>query len=385
MPRQDTVLSALLKAVPRAQLAQLVAQHRSDKGVRKLTSWSQLVALLVVQLAGCRSLREVEALLASQSDALHQLGSGRVCRSTLAVANATRPVELFADLLTLLLTRLMARTPPAVSREAVRLVDATSIRLHQDLHGWARRSVEHAGVKLHLVYDPRAMLPVYFTITPCRINDIVEAEKLPLEPGSIYVFDKGYYDFAFWADLDAAGCCFVTRLKHNSPTRLVEERAADGETILADRLVRLSERLMGQRRNPYQGVLREVLVARPDGEPLRLVSNDLSCPAERIAQLYKTRWQIELHFKWLKQNLRIKHFLGTSANAVKAQIITALIAYLLLHYAHRLTFGRTSAQRLRQLVRASLWQCRSLADIVPAPPRSWRAAPASLPPALVLP
>jgi hypothetical protein len=353
MPCRDTVVGALLEAIPREQLARLVAAHRSDKGVRRPTSRGRLVALLVAQLAGCRSLREAEAVLGSQGGALRRLGVGPVRRSTFATANATRPAALFEDLFGLPLGRLGERVPPAVGREAVRLVDATSVRLSEALHGWARRSAEHAGVKLHLVYDPGQAPPTYFTVTPCRINDIVEAERLPLEPGAAYVFDKGYDDFASRAGLDAAGCRFVTRLKRHSPTRPVEERPAEGEAILADRLVRLSERLEGQRTNPHQGVVREVLVARREGEPpLRLVGNDLGSPAE-------------------KRNLAIDRFLGRSANAVKVQLVTALIAYLLLHDAHRAASGHApaSARRFRQLVRATLWQRRPLAGLV-APPRA---------------
>ena len=377
---QDTVLGGLLKMVPRGQFARLVAAHGSDRGVRRLASWSQLVALLVAQLAGCRSLRELEALLASQRSAHYHLGIGRVCRSTLAVANARRPAALFEDLFGHLLERLADRLPPAVGRETLRLIDSTSVRLSTALFDWARFSADYGGVKLHLVYDPAAAVPTYFTITPNKVNDITPAKTMPLVVGTTYVMDRGYYDFAFWAKLDAAGCRFVTRLKGNSPIRPVKTRRAKGAGILADRIVRLSERLSSTRKNPYDKALREIVVARPDGEPLRLVSNDLQSPAADIAGLYKSRWQIELFFKWIKQNLKIKRFLGTSENAVRLQIITALIAYLLLHYAHRLAHAAASRQRFRQLAQAQLWQRRPLADLARPPP----TRPAPPPPQLAL-
>jgi hypothetical protein len=365
---QDTVLSGVLKAVPRDQFAKLVQAHGSDRRVRRLSSWSQLVALLMTQLAGCVSLREIEAILGSQEGSRYHLGTQRVCRSTLAVANAKRPAGLFDALFDVLRHRLGHRLPAGVGREAVRLVDATSIRLGETVHRWAQRSTEHAGVKLHLVFDPTASLPTYFTITPCRINDIVEAEKLPLEPGATYVMDRGYYDFAFWWSLDQAGCRFVSRLKAHSPTRLVEERPVAGDGILADRRVRLNPRLRRQGRNPYQQPVREILVRRADGRVLRLVTNDLDRPAQAIAELYKARWQIELFFKWIKQNLKIKRFLGTSENAIRVQIITALIAYLLIHYAHRLSHLPTTRQRFRQLLRANLWQRRPLTALLHTKP-----------------
>jgi hypothetical protein len=385
---ENTVLSGLLKAVPRGQFARLVAVHGSDRGVRRLPSWSQLVALLVAQLGGCRSLRELEALLASQSGSHYHLGIGRVCRSTLAVANAKRSAGLFEALFACLLGRLAGRLPQNVGREAVRLIDATSIRLSTAVFQWARFSAEYGGVKLHLVYDPVAAVPVYFTITPNKINDITAAKTLPLAPGTTYVMDRGYCDFAFWAKLDAAKCRFVTRLRRPSPTHLVEARPTTDATILADRLVRLNPRLSTQRKNPYEGLLREVVVARPEGEPLRLVSNDLDATAEEISQLYKRRppgpagpgscgdgaagccrgWEIELFFKWIKQNLKIKRFLGTSENAIRLQIVTALIAYLLIHYAHRLSHAPTSRQRFRQLLRTSLWQRRPISELAPLKP-----------------
>ena len=174
------------------------------------------------------------------------------------------------------------------------------ITLSLTFSAWACFSADYGGVKLHLLYDPGAAVPTYFAITPNRINDITPAKAMPLEPGTTYVMDRGYYDFGFWAKLDEAGCRFVTRLK-------------------------------SQRRNPYPQPLREIVVQREAGGQLRLVTNDLDRPAEAIVDLYKTRWQIELFFKWIKQNLKIKSFLGTSLNAVTPQIITALIAYLLLH------------------------------------------------------
>jgi hypothetical protein len=370
---EPTTIGALLKLVPRSQFAAVVKAHRGDYGVRQLSTWGQLVALLVAQLGGYGSLRELEAVLGSQAGARYHLGIGRVCRSTLAVANARRPAGLFEEIFRLVLGQLGNRVPAAVGREVIRLVDATTIRLPELLYGWAKRTATHAAVKLHLVYDPTAALPVYFTLTHCRINDIVEAERLPLQPGATYVMDRGYYDFAFWASLDDAGCRFVTRLKSHSPIRPIEMRAAKGQGILTDRIVRLSERLGGQRLNPYQKPLREILVRRDDGATLRLITNDFDRPAEAIAGLYKTRWQVELFFKWIKQNLKIRKFLGRSMNAVRLQIITGLIAYLLIHYTHRLLHGPTSRLRFSQLVRANLWQRRPLSDLTtprakPGPP-----------------
>ena len=253
-------------------------------------------------------------------------------------------------------------------REALRLIDSTTMRLSPTLFEWARFSADYGGVKLHLGGacppaafsadrgDPAARLPTYFAITPNKVNDITPAKAMPLEAGATYVMDRGYYDFGFWAKLDAAGCRFVTRLKQNSPTRLVRARRAKGAGILADRTVRLSRRLSSTRKNPYAKALREIVVARPEGEPLRLVSNDLKSPAEEIAGLYKSRWQIELFFKWIKQNLRIKRFYGTSENAVKTQIWTAVSVYVLIAIIKKRLHLDASLQTLLQILSVTVFE-----------------------------
>ena len=167
-----------------------------------------------------------------------------------------------------------------------------------------------------------------------RTNDITPAKHFPVEPGATYVFDKGYYDFGFWNALDAKGCRFVTRLKKNSSLTLIETRPVDPEgPDLADCVARLSTRLASSRSNPFDKPVRVVRVRIDSGREITLVSNDLDAPAAEIAALYKQRWQVELFFKWVKQNLKIRHFLGTTENAVRIQIVTALIAYVLLRLA----------------------------------------------------
>ena len=239
---------------------------------------------------------------------------------------------------------------------------------------WARFADASHGAKLHVVFDPDAKLPTYFAITPARVNDITPAKALPLEPGATYVFDKGYYDFAWWAKLDAHGCWFVTRRKVNSPLEEVRSRPVDDATILADRVVRLRQRMARSRRNPYAGSLREVVVKIDAARRLHLLTNDLAAPAPAIAELYRTRWQIELFFRWIKQNLKIKTFLGRSENAVKLQIITALIAYLLLRLAQAAWPTRLSLHSLSRLVRANLMHRKTIPDLLHPPPHR-RARP----------
>jgi hypothetical protein len=380
MRRQTTVLKEILKLIPRFQFERMVERHGADYRVRTLPSWSQFLALVYAQLAGATSLREVTTALSSHRSLLYHLGVAKeVKRSTLADANAVRPSALFAEVFQVLLGKLKGGRAAGEARDLVQLIDSTSVRLSQKLSGWAHFAARaHAGVKLHVVFDPAAELPTYFAITPARRNDIVAGRDIPIVAGATYVFDLAYYDFGWWAALDSAGCRFVSRLKDNTRPTLIKHRRVpaaaaapkDGAAaILADRIVRLAP-YTKRGKNPYAKPIREIVIALGSGRRLRLVTNDFKSPARAIADLYKTRWQIELFFKWIKQNLRIKRFLGVSENAVTLQIITALIAYLLLALIRQASRANHSLQRLAQLVRANLLHRKTLDHLLhpPDPP-----------------
>ena len=369
MRHKNTLLHEILKPMPWGRFDNLVDKHGSDRGVRTLSTKSQLVALVHAQLSGSTSLREIEATLESHSTRLYHLGVNAPKRSTLADANQQRPAEVFVELFQILL----AQAHPGLRRcatEAIRLIDSTSLPLNALSNSWASYDAHGAGAKLHVVFDPNAGTPVHFAVTAQRINDITAAKVMPIEAGATYVFDLGYYDFGWWAGLDAKGCRFVTRLKKNTPTRLITEHAVPaGCPVLADRTVRLPERLMASRRNPCSRELREIHVVIDTGKTLRLITNDLSAPAQEIARLYKTRWQIELFFRWVKQTLKIRRFVGTSANAVRIQLAVALIAYLLLRMTHAAQTAVASLLTFARLVRSNLMIFKSIRDLaVPEPP-----------------
>ena len=377
MRHENTVFHGLLKAVPRGRFEAIVKRASGDYRVRRLPCWSQFVAMIYAQLSGARSLRDLEAALSSHGARLYHLGVGQaVKRSTLSDANSGRPAALFAEVFALLLDRLQGRLRGRLrgrlggeAGEVVRLIDATCLPLSHTLHGWARFTDTSASAKVHVVYDPTAALPTYFSITPGRVNDITAAKAMPIEAGATYVFDKGYTDFAWWAELNTRGCRFVTRLKANSAHQELSHRPAAEPNIVSDTLIRLTHRVARPRVNPYQDTLREVVVRRDGANTLRLVTNDLDAPASEIAQLYKTRWQIELFFKWIKQNLKIRTFLGTSQNAVKIQIITAIIAYLLIRLAQEAWPTTRGLQHLARLIRANLMHRKSIPELLEPPPR----------------
>jgi hypothetical protein len=349
-----------------------VDKHGADARIRTLTTKSQLLALLYGQLAGVESLREIVGACESHSSRLYHLGAAKVSRSTLSDANNLRSPEVFAGLF----ARLVAQALPGLRkqmREPLHLIDSTSFRLSALSADWARFSANACGAKLHVVYDPDADCPLYAALSGPKVNDITAAKQMPIDPAATYVFDLGYYDYGWWAKLDAAGCRIVTRLKANTKLSNVIENAVDkSSTILSDRIGLLPGRLMASRKNPFADPVREVRVRIETGKVLRILSNDLDAPAQEIAALYKRRWQIELFFRWIKQTLKIRHFLGRSENAVRIQLAVALIAFLLLRLAHAAQSAVSSLLSFARLARANLMHRKPIERLTepePAPIR----------------
>lgn len=368
MRHQNSVFHGLLKQVPWHRFDRLVDEHRADKHVRRLTTKGQLIALIYAQLSGAQSLREIEAALNSHAGKLYHLGGEQVARATLADANAQRPWQVFGDLFAHLAGQL-TRGQRRKAGEAVHLIDSSGLRLNALSKNWAHFSTGVCGAKMHVVYDPDADCPVYAAVTPANVNDITAAKAMPIKAGATYAFDLGYYDYGWWAKLDAVGCRIVTRLKVNTRLRVMAEKpVTEGSDILSDRIGHLPQRMMHSRRNPFRKAVREVRVRIATGKVLRILSNDLDLPAQKIADLYKRRWQIELFFRWIKQTLKIRHFLGRTENAVRIQIAVALIAFLLLRLAHAAQRSIPSLLAFARLVRVNLMHRRPL-DRLREPPR----------------
>lgn len=377
MRHHNSLFHQLLKVVPWDRFERLVDHHDADARVRRLTTKSQFIALVYAQFSGAQSLREIEHALASHANRLYHLGATNPARSTLADANQKRPAQLFADLFALLTLQASPGLRRA-TREAIHLVDATSIRLNDLSRAWADYEKHGSLVKLHVDFDLNEEAPANFAITPARVNDITMAHTMPVEANATYVFDLGYYDFSWWARLNEAGCRIVTRLKSHTKPRLVETRPVIPKgPIKSDRIVAIDGRLKSVRgaRHPLAEIpLREIVVVIETGRSLRLLTNDLDAPAERIAELYKARWQIELFFRWVKQHLKIKRFLGTNENAVRIQIAVALIAYLILRMVHRAQGFEASLMTFARLVRANLMHRRPIENLhEPQPP--WQQDP----------
>jgi IS4 transposase len=360
MRHQNSVFHGVLKHLPWSEFDRLVAAHGAASRVRRLTTKSQLVALLYGQLSGASSLREIVTGLESHAARLYHLGAGSVRRSTLSDANTRRPVAVFAELL----ARLMQQAHRGLRRklaETTYLIDATSVRLNERSAGWARFATGVCGAKVHVIYDADADRPIYAAVSAAKVNDITMAQQMPIEPGATYVFDLGYYDYAWWARLDAAQCRIVTRFKANTPLAVVGELPVpEGGNVVSDRVGFLPARQAKSRRNPMPDAVREVRVTTKNGKVLRLLSNDLDAPAQEIADLYRRRWAIELFFRWVKQTLRITRFLGTSENAVRIQIAIALIAFLLLRLAQAAQKITQTPLAFARLVRVNLMHRRAV-------------------------
>ena len=369
MRHQNSVFHDVVKRVPWAEFERLVAKHAADRRVRRLSTKGQFLALLYGQFSGAASLREIEGGLESHAAGLYHLGARPVARSTLSEANARRPSAVFGELFALMAARATGGLRKAIG-EAVYLIDATSLRLSGQGSQWAQFSAKVRGAKVHVIYDADAEQPIYAAVTAAKVNDVTAAQQMPIQAGATYVFDLGYYHFAWWAELNAAGCRIVTRFKANTKLEVQEERALpEGSDILSDRVGLLPRRQASNRNNPFADPVREIKIRTETGKELRILSNDLKASAQEIADLYKRRWAIELFFRWVKQTLKIRHFLGTSENAVRIQIAVALIAYLLLRMTQAAQTAVKSPLAFARLVRANLMHRRRTDSLLKPSPQ----------------
>jgi len=333
-----TTFQSVLKGIPRTTFERYVAQHQADKNCKHFFHWDHLLAMVYAQLSNASSLRTLEAGFNSHWKYHGQLHTGLVHRSTLAKANERRTSAVFDDVAAWLIAKATRKLRQRVT-SLVCLLDSTSVTLKgREFDRWTldNRTRNTQGIKLHMLFDPSLHTPIWYEFSPPNINDVNQAKHVALQRGAMYVFDKGYCDYNWWAQIDEAGARFVTRFKDNAGVQQVEERPISKEAqgfVLHDEVVQFKQHQLGKGRvNKYKKPLRRVTIRRPDdGKLLILATNDMDSSALEIAQFYKDRWGIELFFKWLKQHLKIKSFFGRSQNAVRIQIVTALIAYLLLN------------------------------------------------------
>jgi putative transposase len=346
-----TNFNELLKGLPRSTFDGVVRRHRADKYCKQFKHWNHLIVMLYAQLSGTTGLRPLQAKFNSQAAAQYHLGVKPLKRTTLADANENRSDVVFAEIASWLMGQ-VDRSVRKEGKELLYLLDSTSITLKgQQFDSWtaSNRTRNTQGIKLHMLLNAINEAPTWSSFSAANVNDVELARSVPLVKGAVYVCDRGYCDYNWWYEIDRAEARFVTRFKSNAGLEVIDERLVgdDDVNIISDSIVRLKSKQAGRRKNLYQHPLRRVTVRREDKKkPLVLATNDLTTPASVIAQRYKDRWAVELFFKWIKQHLRIKTFFGRSENAVRIQILTALIAYLLI-----------ALHKQRHSLTASLWEC----------------------------
>jgi hypothetical protein len=356
------MFSQILKLFPRPDFERLVKETKAEHRSKGLSSWSQFVAMLFCQLGRAHSLREIEGGLKSCEGKLAHLGIEAPARSSLSYANAHRPWELFEKVFYGLFDIVAAK---AAGKKKFRFknklvsIDSTVVDLCLSMYDWAKFRRTKGAVKLHLVLDHDGYLPCFGLVTDGKVADVKAAWQIDFAPGTIVVDDRGYNDYRLFADWTDAGVFFVTRMKDNALFEVVEERAPpQNRNILKDQTIRLTG-TGAAGKCPH--LLRRIEAVREDtGDILVFLTNHHGLGASTIAAIYKDRWQIELFFKALKQNLKIKTFVGTTANAVKTQIWTALISMLLLRYLQMSSRFGWSLANLVALLRMNLFTHRDL-------------------------
>jgi len=363
----DSTLGGLLKPINRRQFQAIVERHNGDAYDKSFKSWDHLVTLIFGQLSGIDSLRGLVVGFNANAHHHYHLDVGEIARSTLSDANKRRPVEVFAETFTAL-AALVDRQTRLEGAEMIRLIDSSPVPLGK-ICKWAKWNGRIRGMKMHVVYDPNADCPRCVEITDANVNDVEIGRQVEIEAGATYVFDKGYCHFGWWKKINDAKAFLVTRVKANTRLRVTKRRYVrkiygDGFKIIDDTEVGLASK--GDSRLPIP--LRRIKVKRDEGGTITLITNDLDRSAVEIAQLYKGRWQIELLFRWIKQHLDIRKFLGANENAIRLQVLAAMIAYLLLRIAARVNCIKIPVLRFAELVCQRIFMRRPISEIDKPPP-----------------
>jgi hypothetical protein len=363
MNKYCSMFSQLLQLFPRLEFQKLVRETQSERHARGFSSWSQLVSMLFCQLGRAHSLREVNGGLRSCEGKLKHLGIEAPSHSTLAYANEHRPWELYQMVFEEILER--CRSTVTLNKSKFRFknklisMDSTTIDLCLSVFDWARFRRAKGAIKLHLLLDHDGYLPSFAVITEGKVSDLKVARQFHFDPNTIVVDDRGYIDYGLFSEWTSQGVYFVTRLKRNSLYEVVHANPiAWHSTVISDETIQLKGIKSPQKCHYF---LRRIKYwDRERDEVLVFLTNHLKLAATTIAAIYKERWQIEIFFKAIKQNLKIKTFVGTSPNAVKIQIWTALIAMLLLRYLQLRSKFKWSLSNLVALLRMSLFTHKDL-------------------------
>jgi len=362
----NTIMSQLQTFVPRHHFEKLVESYHNDLYVKNFTTWNQFTIMLYAQVSGKDSLRDIENSFKAQSSKLYHIGLQSVKRSTLSDANQTRNYYIYEQLFYKILKRCIDITPKHKFKfkNPLYLIDATVIDLCLSTFDWAKFRTTKGAIRIHCQFEHGGQIPTFMVVTDAKQHEITVA-KLSFSPvaDSIYCFDKGYIDFRWFASIDNNKAYFVTRAKDNIKYTVNGQHSEPKKnSVISDEIITLTGQLQ---KDYYPKELR--LIHYYDKETnkfFEFLTNNFKLSAYTIAQIYKARWQIEVFFKWIKQNLKIKTFLGTSKNAVLTQVWIAMCYYLLLTYIKYQTKYKNSIFYLHKIIRTTILERLNLIDLL---------------------
>ena len=371
MAHHNTVFSQLLKFIPRHEFETLAKRHHSGRSFRTASRWSQFVTMAMAQLAGRNSLRDIIDNISAQAHRLYHLGSAKLSRSNLSRINDGKPYALYEALFGKLLARCQGVVPGHDFRfkNPLYSLDASTIDLCLSVFPWADFRTTKGAIKLHVGLNHAGYLPEFVTVTEGKNHDVTVGRTLKFPKGSIVAIDKGYNDYTWYNQLTEKGIYFVTRLKTNAKYRTVCRRSVlKSKGLICDQTIEFSG-AQTAKKCPVQ--LRRIAYRDAEtGKRYVFLTNNFKLSAKTIADIYKARWQVELFFKWIKQNLKIKSFVGTSKNAVMTQIWIALCVYLLLAFIKFQSKLQKSTQQILRLLQLNLFEKRDLMALLRGdPPR----------------
>ncbi|POP50997.1 IS4 family transposase [Zhongshania marina] len=368
MAHHNTVFSQLLKLVSRHEFETLAKEHHEGQKLRKMSRWSQFVALSLAQFSGRSSLRDIVSNLSAQAARLYHLGAGNVTRSSLSRVNENQPYTLYEALFHKLLSRCQGVAPKHGFRFGNKLysLDSTTIDLCLSVFPWAKFRRAKGAVKVHVGLDHEGLLPSFVSISDGKKHDVTVARALELPAESIVVMDRAYVDYSWFNSLNNNGVFFVTRQKRNAIYRIIERRdVIKSKGLTCDQTILLT----GTKAETCPVPLRRIGYRDPEtGKHYVFLTNNFHLAAKTIADIYKSRWQIELFFKCIKQNLKIKSFVGTSKNAVMTQIWIAMCTYLLLAWIKFSSQIDRSLQQMIRLLQLNLFERRDLLSLLRGDP-----------------
>lgn len=367
MAHYNTIFAQMLKIVPRHELETCVRAYQGDKWIKHFTCWNQFVALLFFQMTGRKSLRDLVISLSSKASQLYHLGfrNPKISRSTLSDANRQRPYEIYEQFF-LRLSRRIQGLPQSHGfrfKNKLYAFDATVVDLCLSLYQWAGFRKQKGAVKLHTLLNLSGNVPSLVNVTDGKTHEVNLAHQLRFQPGDIVVWDKAFTDYTLFAAIEDQQAFFVIRQKNNAAYRVIKKLPVPHRVgLLSDQVIRFTGYTKSQ---DYPYPLRRIRYQDPEtGKTYTYLTNCFTLSPATIAAIYKQRWQVELFFKWVKQQLKIKSFLGTSENAVKTQIYIALCAYLLLQWLKHLAKTGLSMLQITRLIQINIFAKRPLYDLI---------------------